>query len=114
MIRFGESVKAWGTPGFETTLKREIETLGPGQLPLQQAMLKSSVALDRPVSAMIIDVTGDADSIRAKVGVFFAGMIAGCSCADDPTPVDEQSEYCELRFSIRRDTGEVAVTLLPD
>jgi hypothetical protein len=48
------------------------------------------------------------------VGVFFSGIITGCSCADDPTPVETQNEYCELLFAIDKATAETTITLLAD
>ena len=62
-------------------LKREIEQLGAEQLPLQQGLTASSHALDDRFDAMIIGTADDAGFIHAKVGVFFSGIITGCSCA---------------------------------
>jgi len=44
--------------------------------------------------------------------VFFSAFIAGCNCADGPTPVDEINEYCEIRVEIDRTTAEAQLTLL--
>jgi hypothetical protein len=49
-----------------------------------------------------------------KAGVFYTGIIAGCSCSDDPSPVDEQNEYCDLLFTIDKLTAETQITLLVD
>jgi hypothetical protein len=95
-------------------LKREIEQLDGGLLPLQQGLTASSHALDDRFDAMIIGTTEESGFIRARVGVFFSGLITGCSCADDPTPVEPQSEYCELLFAIDKATAEATVTLLAD
>ena len=43
-----------------------------------------------------------------------SGIIAGCSCADDPTPVDTTTEYCELQLEIDRESAETRVILLPN
>jgi hypothetical protein len=51
---------------------------------------------------MVIASEADGDRIRVRVGVFFSGIVAGCSCADDPTPVEAQNEYCELLVDIDR------------
>lgn len=63
---------------------------------------------------MVLGASDDPGFIHARVGVFFTGIIAGCSCADDPTPVDTQNEYCELRLTIAKATAEAAVTPLAD
>lgn len=112
MIQLSKALNAWGTPDFEDVLKREIEQLDAGQLPLQQGLSTSSYALDNSLSAMIISVSEQAGVIYAKAGIFYSGIIAGCSCADDPTPVDENSEYCEVQFNIDKVTADTTVTLV--
>jgi len=112
MIRLTKSLNAWGTPDFEDMLKSEIEQLGAEQLPLQQGLSTSSYALDDILNALIISVSEGASFIRAKVGIFYSGIIAGCSCADDPTPVDEQNEYCEVQIEISKKTAEATIALL--
>lgn len=114
MIRLPAALDAWNSPQFMAVLKREIERLGGGQLPLQQGLTASSHALDDRFEAMIIGAADESGFIRAKVGVFFSGIITGCSCADDPTPVEPQNEYCELLFAIDKATAETTVTLLAD
>lgn len=114
MIRLTDALNAWGTPGFEERLRMGIEALGTADLPLQQGLARTSHALAGTVRAMPIAAVETRGSIRAKVGVFFSGVIAGCSCADDPTPVDEQTEYCVLQVEIDRATAEATITLLPE
>lgn len=114
MIRLAKSLNAWGTPDFEDILKAEIEQMGAEQLPLQQGLSTSSHALDDKLSVRIISVSGDAYFIRAKVGIFYTGIIAGCNCADDPTPVEEQNEYCEVQLDISKLTADTTVALLAE
>ena len=114
MIRLTKSLNAWGTPDFEGTLKAEIEQLGAEQLPLQQGLSTSSYALDDKLKARIISVAEEAGFIRAKVGIFYAGITPGCSCADDPTPVEEQAEYCVVQLEIDKTTAETTVELLAE
>lgn len=111
MIRFKRSLDAWGTGAFDRVLKDEIEALGADTLPLQQGLSRGSHA-NTDFRVMIISVSEGTDTIRAKAGIFYTSIIAGCSCADDPTPVDELAEYCEVEFAIRRKTGETTVRLL--
>ena len=112
--RLPRALNAWGTPEFKDVLKDEIEQLDATLLPLQQGLARSSHVTDRPFQAMIIGVHEAAGRIRVKAGIFYTGIIAGCSCADDPTPIDEQTEYCVVEFDIDRTTAEARVTLLPD
>ena len=112
MIRLTRSLNAWGTPDFEGTLKAEIEQLGAEQLPLQQGLSTSSYALDDKLKVRIISLSEKAGFISAKVGIFYTGITAGCSCADDPTPVEEQVEYCEVQLDINKMTAETTAALL--
>ena len=99
-------------PGFRDSLKAEIEGLDARQLPLQEGLTSGSYTLDHPHTAMILGISEQDGNIRARVGIFYASVIAGCSCADDPTPVDEQSEYCEVQVDIDRNTADTVITLL--
>jgi hypothetical protein len=114
MIRLPQSLEAWGTPEFRDVLRGEIERIDAALLPLQQGLTASSHVTDRPFQAIVLGAGEDAGVIRAKAGIFYTGIIAGCSCADDPTPIDEQTEYCVLRLDIDRTTGEATVTLEAD
>lgn len=114
MIRLPNSLRAWGAPDFEAVLKREIAALDPAALPLQQALAVSSHVAEQPIQATILAAGEQAGRIRVKAGIFFSGIIAGCSCNDDPTPMSEQAEYCVLRLDIDPATAEAVVTLLPD
>lgn len=114
MFHLPESAIAWGGPDFRRVLKRELEQRGAGQLPLQQGLTASSHALDDTVEVMIISVTDEPGFIRAKVGIFYSGIIAGCSCPDDPTPVEPQSEYCEVWLAIDKTTAQATVTSAAD
>lgn len=114
MMRLSDSLHAWGTPGFEAMLKQEIRRLDPAQLPLQEGLARSSHVTDRPFEPVVISVHEEPGRILVKAGIFYSGIIAGCSCADDPTPIDEQTEYCVVRFDIDRATADTTVTLLAE
>ncbi len=112
MIQLPNTLKAWGSPEFSDVLKQEIEQLDARHLPLQQGLSISSQVTERPFQAMIISVTEEDRWTQVKAGIFYTGVIAGCNCADDPSPVDEQNEYCVVRLDIDRLTAETTVTLL--
>lgn len=105
--------QAIGTSAFDDVLKTAIEQLPRDALPLQQGLSTTSYVVDKKISAMILTVVDDERAIRAEVGIFYAGIVAGCSCADDPTPINEENEYCELQLTIDKITGATSVTLLP-
>jgi len=52
--------------------------------------------------------------IRIKAGIFYHGIIGGCSCADDPTPTGENNEYCEVQIDIDKATAVIAVVLITE
>ena len=114
MIKLADALAAWNTPEFENVLKEAIQKISLEQLPLQQGLAQTSYVSDSGISAVILSVTETANTIRVKTGIFYAGVIAGSCCADDPTPVCEQTEHCELQFDIDKQTAETVVTLLPD
>lgn len=113
MIILTEALAAWASADFEAILKREIEQLDPGLLPLQQGLAQGSYANGEALKVMILSVSEGPAFIAVKAGIFYSGIIAGCSCADDPTPLDEHAEFCEIRLDIDKHTAETAVCLLP-
>ena len=114
MLTMTGALAAWASADFKAVLKQEIESLGVAQLPLQQGLSRSSYVLDKPIEALIIAVSEDAGLIHVKAGIFYTGIIAGCSCADDPTPVDENAEYCVVALAIDKTTAATTVTLLAE
>lgn len=99
------SVKAWNTENFVDVFKQEFSSLDPHSLPLQKALQNSSYVSGEAFSPMLLQSSSHAHSIDLKVGIFYTGIIAGCSCADDPSPMDTQNEYCEVLLTIDRQTG---------
>ena len=105
----------WGTPDFERALTREIERLPAEALPLQAGLSASNYVLDKSkITAMVIKATDEGGRIRAKVGIFYSGLLGGCACTDDPTPTNENSEYCVVQLEIDRATGMASATLVDE
>lgn len=114
MIVLSRSLAAWTTPAFTSVLKAEIEALDGEMLPLQEGLARTSYAITTGFSAIILDAIEQPDAIRVKVGLSYKGIIPGCSCADDPTPMDELPEYCVVQLDIDKKTAVTTVVLLPD
>lgn len=112
MIHLPASLAAWGSPGFKGVLRHELEQLDGGQLPLQQGLSHTSHALEDKFTVVVNGASEDARAIHAKVGIFYEGIVAGCNCADDPTPVEPQPEYCEVMLAIDKASAATTVTLL--
>jgi hypothetical protein len=111
-MRLREALRAWDSDKFAARLKQELESIGASQLPLQQGLSGASYALEDALSVMFLSAKEQDGFIQAKVGVFYKGLIAGCSCADDPTPVEPQDAYCEVLIRIDCHSAEATATLL--
>jgi hypothetical protein len=114
MISLKSILSAWGSPAFNDAFKGEVERLRHDELPLQQGLTLSSSVSAEPFRVMVISSEEEAGKIRVKAGIFYSGIIAGCSCSDDPTPTDVQQEYCDVMFTIDRVSGEASATLISD
>jgi len=112
MIYLHDAVQAYGSPQFESMLKQELEKLTAEQLPLQQGLTRSSHVAESPFTVMFLSAQDQSETIQARVGVFYAGVIAGCNCADDPTPIDEQNEYCEILVEIDKQSAATQFSLV--
>ena len=113
-FRLPQSRAAWNTPGFDAVFKREIEQLDAELLPLQQGLTGTSSVADAPFTVLLLRATAAGDCLRVKAGIVYAGILGGCSCADDPTPLEAQPEYCELWFDIDLRSGATDVRLATD
>ena len=112
MFKLSLSLQAWSTNTFNVVFKKEISSLDADTLPLQQGLSNSNYANADNLSTTILKVENDDNSIFVKAGLFYTGIIAGCNCADDPTPVNENNEYCEVLFCINKKTAETTVSLI--
>ena len=114
MIILRDTLAALNTENFKESAKKEITLLDKNLLPLQQGLSLSSYVGSTPFSIVILNMTETNNQLQLKTGIFYTGIIAGCSCSDDPSPTDEQNEYCELLFTINKQTAETFVKLLED
>jgi hypothetical protein len=111
MIRLDKTLNAWGTSDFTPVLKQELAQYAD-QLPLQQGLSHGNYVTANPISVMINSVAETENTISIKAGIFYLGLMGGCSCADDPTPVSESNEYCEVLLDIDRTTAATSVALV--
>ena len=110
MTELRDALDAWGTDAFAPTLKLELEALPPGTLPLDGATAHGGRVDDGPVTVTVIAVADIGPHLEARVGVFFAEVIAGCSCGDDPFT---QPGYCEIEVRIDKATAATGFALIP-
>jgi hypothetical protein len=114
VIQLTKSLQAWGTQGFEGVLKKELGALGAAELPLQAGLRQGSHVSDSGFSVVLLGASESGGYLHVKTGIFYSSVIGGCSCADDPTPVSELNEYCELRLDIDAQTADATIVLLSD
>jgi hypothetical protein len=114
MIRLDKALAAWGTPDFKDILRQEIAQLDAGDLPLQQGLSTGNYVSDEPITVMIHSIAETENAIRVRAGIFYRGVIGGCSCTDDPTPSSDINEYCEVQLDIDRASAIAAVALVTD
>ena len=112
LIRLPRTINSWGTSAFADTFKIEVQEIDAIKLPLQQAMTQSSYMMDCGINVVLLNASETENMLHIKAGIFYSGVIAGSCCADDPSPLDSQSEYCELQFDINTATAETIVSLL--
>ena len=110
MLQLDKSLAAWGTAEFNATLKEELAQHA-AQLPLQQGLTGSSQVVDTPITVLINHAEEAEGALHIRVGVFYEGRIGGCSCADDPTPISENTEYCEMSLIVNK-AGAVTTAIL--
>jgi hypothetical protein len=114
MINLTKTAQASGSEDIKNIAKIEIEKIKPTLLPLQQGLTRSSYVGNAALKAVILNITEENNVVKVKAGIFYTGIIAGCSCSDDPSPTDEQTEYCELLFNINKETADTTIILLND
>lgn len=114
MITLKSSLAHWQTDLFEETFKHEVSRLSVDELPLQQAITVGSIASLDDFSVIINRIAEQHDFIIINTGIFYSSILAGCSCADDPTPLDKNTEYCEIQFRINKYNAETETRIIPN
>lgn len=112
MVYLPKTLTAWGSNTFPQVFKQEVESLTVDQLPLQAGLARSSYVSDNGFELIIHSTHSNAEFIQVKAGIFYSGVIAGCNCADDPSPIDEETEYCVICANIDRKTAATEFILL--
>jgi len=109
MFYLSQSLQAWNSNNFNNVIKKELCSINSDLLPLQQGLTQSSYAIGKNLSVTVLNTESDNNYILVKAGLFYTGIISGCNCADDPTPIDEINEYCEVLLGRRQTTHRVCL-----
>ena len=112
MLIFKKSLHAWNTEQFKAVFIEQVTQLSLEDLPLQQALLLGSYATRDNLQVMVNSMDEQSDNISITTGIFYSSIIAGCNCSDDPTPVDLNSEYCEMLFTINKSNAETCIKIV--
>ena len=92
-------------------LKKELESLPAGVLPLENGLTQGGYVDDNNITATVLNVSEQQSVINARVGVFFTEIVGGCNCNDDPFEINA---YCEIIISIHKSTSEADVVAISD
>ena len=111
MTSLPRSLSQWGQPGFEHTLKQELQALDLNQLPLQKAVTEGGLVDNSPIEASITKSDADASHINVKAGIFFTELVPSCSCGDEP---QAKPVYCDISIIINKASAEAEFTLCQD
>ena len=116
MFLLERSLQAWNAANFDAAFKSEVSKLDEKSLPLQDGLSHSSIAISDNLGVTVLESKvariEDRDFIYVRAGLFYEGIIAGCNCSDDPSPIDRTTEYCEAVFHIDMETAQTTVSLL--
>ncbi len=123
-IKLPETLHAWSQKNslsqadaaalFKAVFIKEVSELEGCLLPLQEGLRQSSHALLDEFKVMVLSTNETDSHLDVKAGIFYAGIIAGCSCADDPTPINEHAEFCHCLFTIDKQTAVTRIQLIEE
>lgn len=93
------------------TLIKALEQLPHGTLPLHEACTQGGMVDDSGLSVSVLRCVASDSHVIVRLGVFFAEVVGGCNCHDDP--VATQS-YALLGLRIARSDGAAEIQLLSE
>lgn len=114
MLLLPRTLRAWDSADLAATFKQELAEQGHAHLPLQQSLRLSSSVLNTPITVLLQAAHATAQHLHIQAGIFYQGVTAGCSCADDPSSLSENTEYCVVRLMINRSDAQTSVVLLDE
>jgi hypothetical protein len=77
---------------------------------LQAGLTQTSAVAEAPFAVQLLSQREQDGRILIHLGLFYAGIIAGCSCANDPSPLGSINEFSELLLELRIATGDARLT----
>lgn len=111
MLHLERSVAVWGSAAFETAVQQELAA-HQADLPLLRALTQGNQLTDEPIAVLLKRAIASEGEVALVVTVFFESVNAGCSCANDPTPIGTEREMCELAVWLDLATASARIELL--
>ena len=108
MTQLPRSLRHWGQPDFEHTLKKELQQLEPDKLPLHRAVTEGGLVDESPIAATINTSKDTGDYIEINAGIFFTERVPSCSCGDEP---ELKPVYCDISIKINKSSAETSFVL---
>jgi len=106
----------WGRADFIPRLTHILENLSETDslavLPLQQGLTQSSMALTKNIKIILVKCQEAPETYTTTGHIFYYGVVAGCNCADDPSPIEPIPEYCAFSLSINKQNGDSQISLI--
>ncbi len=112
MIFLPNTTAAFNHERFEATVKQELAAQDDFAKHLQQSLQFGSYALLDELEIMITKIAADDTHLHIQIGAFYHSFIAGCNCADDPSPVEKNDEYAEISVIIDRQNATAILKAL--
>jgi hypothetical protein len=112
MTEFSRVLQSVDSDDFEAVFKLALKSLSIEQLQLQQAVKSGSTVLSEGITVMVISRQQTEQFLQVKAGIFFRSMIAGCNCADDPSPVETLEEYTEALISVNKKDASFSISFV--
>lgn len=111
MPRLRDPLQKYPSGSLGKALKRELENLPTGSLPLEKCASRCGIIDDSNISVTVINIRQHKSRIQAKIGVFFTEIVASCVCGDEPT---QENAYCEMLVHIDRASGSTEFELISE
>ncbi len=95
-------------------LRDELRALPDDALPLQRSLRHGSIALKNELEPLIYACRRTGDDFEMDCELFYHSIVAGCQCADDPSPDERLTESVRLRMRLAAPQGEVSFAINPE
>ncbi|TDY01027.1 glucosamine--fructose-6-phosphate aminotransferase [Thiohalophilus thiocyanatoxydans] len=111
MLKLLHTIEQRDPDALIRTLKRELESGGGANLPLDQGTSEGGYSDASDLQVTVLGIEQSEMTLQARIGVFFTEIVANCSCGDEPV---HKPAYCRMQLSINRATGTATAVVMAD